>query len=34
MEMWWEGKETNFIANFGRYVSIIGASEDPDKNII
>jgi hypothetical protein len=27
------GKETNFIAKFGRYVSIIGASEDTDKNI-
>jgi hypothetical protein len=23
----------NFIAKFGRYVSIIGASEDTDKNI-
>jgi hypothetical protein len=28
-----EGKGLNFIAKFGRYVSIIGAIEDPDKNI-
>jgi hypothetical protein len=27
------GKGPNFIAKFGRYVSIIGASEDPEKNI-
>jgi hypothetical protein len=26
-------KPENFIAKFGRYVSIKGASEDPDKNI-
>jgi hypothetical protein len=28
-----EGKGTNFFAKFGRYVSIRGASEDPEKNI-
>jgi hypothetical protein len=27
------GKGSNFIAKFGRYVSIIGASGDPEKNI-
>jgi hypothetical protein len=27
------GKGPTFIAKFGRYVSIIGASENPDKNI-
>jgi beta-lactamase class D len=27
------GKESNLIAKFGWFVSIIGASEDPEKNI-
>jgi hypothetical protein len=29
----WRGKGPNFIAKLGRYVSVRGTSEDPDKYI-